>query len=111
MCRATGLVAGTYIITYQVEPDITTTTPSFTYRSYGVSSAVASLVANGIVGLCVGDSVPYTAPIVVASSPLRYSGSGVVILTATTTLYLSVRFAYTGTTFNTKGTLRVTKIA
>ena len=111
MCRASNLVAGTYIITYQIEFEILTTTRAITYRSYGVSTGVGSLVTNGLVGLCVGDSVPYTVPLTVGSSPLRYSGSGVTVLTSTTTLYLLVRFVYTGTTFNTKGTMRVTKIA
>jgi hypothetical protein len=111
MCRATGLVAGTYIITYQVEPEILTTTRAFTYRSYGVSNNATGLTIGGLVGLNYSDSIPYTAPITTAFTPLRYSGSGVTVLTSTTTLYLLVRFNYTGTTFNTKGTMRVTKIA
>jgi hypothetical protein len=111
MCRATSLVAGTYIITYQVEPEITTTSRAFSYISYGVSTTAGSLINNGIVGLNYADSTPYTAPATTASTLLRYSGSGVTVLSATTTLYLLVRFVYTGTTFNTKGTMRVTKIA
>jgi hypothetical protein len=111
MCRASNLVAGTYIMTYQVEPEITTTTRAFAYRSYGVSTSATSLTSGGVVGLTYCDSVPYTAPVMTATSPLRYSGSGVVVLTATTTLYLIVRFVYTGTTFNTKGTLKATRIA
>jgi hypothetical protein len=111
MCRATGLVAGTYIMTYQVEPEITTTTRVFTYRSYGVSTLSSSLINGGIVGLNYSDTIPYTAPVATAGTPLRYSGSGVVVLTATSNLFLLVRFLYTGTTFNTKGTLRATRIA
>jgi hypothetical protein len=111
MCRATNLVAGTYIMTYQVEPEISTTTRAFTYRSYGVSTSSGSLSSNGIVGLNFGDSVSFTAPVVSGTTPLRYSGSGVVVLTNTTTLFLLVRFVYTGTTFNTKGTLKATRIA
>jgi hypothetical protein len=112
MCRASNLTAGTYLITYYVDLDISATTRAFTYRSYGISTAVGSLTAGGgIVGLCVGDSVPFTAPVITGTTPVRYIGSGVCVLTATTTLYLLVRFIYTGTTFNTKGTLRVTKLA
>lgn len=112
MCRASSLTAGTYLITYYIDLDISTTTRVFSYRSYGISSAVGSLTGAGaIVGLCVGDSVPYTAPIITGTTPVRYIGSGVCVLTATTTLYLLVCFVYTGTTFNTKGTLRVTKLA
>jgi hypothetical protein len=112
MCRASNLTAGTYLITYYVDLDISATTRGFTYRSYGISSSVGSLTGGGgIVGLCVGDSVPYTAPVITGTTPVRYIGSGVCVLTATTTLYLLVRFVYSGTTFNTKGTLRVTKLA
>jgi hypothetical protein len=111
MCRATNLVAGTYIITYQVEPDIATTSRAFTFRSYGVSTGTGSLINNGLVGLCVADTIPFTAPIATVTTGIRYSGSGVTVLTSTTTLYLLVRFVYTGTTFNTKGTLRATRIA
>jgi hypothetical protein len=111
MCRATSLVAGTYIMTYQVEPDITTTTRVFSYISYGVTTVAGSLTTGGIVGLNQGDTTPFTAPVATGTTGIRYSGSGVVVLSTTTTLYLSVRFVYTGTTFNTKGTLRATKIA
>ncbi len=112
MCRASNLVAGTYLITYYVDLDLTTTTRGFTYRSYGISTAFGSLTAGGgIVGLCVGDNVPFTSPVITGTTPVRHIGSGVCVLTATTTLYLLVRFIYTGTTFNTKGTLRVTKLA
>tara|TARA_R110000868_G_scaffold397819_1_gene670698 strand:- start:2478 stop:4475 length:1998 start_codon:yes stop_codon:yes gene_type:complete len=112
MCRASNLTAGTYLITYYIDLDISATARVFSYSSYGISSAVGSLTGAGaIVGLCVGDSVPYTAPVITGTTPVRYIGSGVCVLTATTTLYLLVRFVYTGTTFNTKGTLRVTKLA
>jgi len=111
MCRASNLAPGTYIMTYQVEPEISTTTRAFTYRSYGVSTTSGSLSSNGVVGLNFGDSVSFTAPVVSGTTPLRYSGSGVVVLSNTTTLFLLVRFVYTGTTFNTKGTLRATRIA
>jgi hypothetical protein len=112
MCRASNLVAGTYLITYYIDLDISTTTRVFSYRSYGISSTVGSLNnASAIVGLCVGDDVPFTAPVVTGNTPVRHIGSGVCVLTATTTLYLLVRFIYTGVTFNTKGTLRVTKLA
>jgi hypothetical protein len=109
--RATNLVAGTYIITYQVDLAITTTTRAFVYRSYGISTSAGSLTTPGIPGLCLHDSVPFTAPVVTGTTPVRYIGSGVVVLTATTTLFLLVRFVYTGTTFNTTGMLRVTRIA
>jgi hypothetical protein len=112
MCRASNLTAGTYLITYYIDLDISTTTRVFSYRSYGISSTVGSLNnASAIVGLCVGDDVPFTAPVVTGNTPVRHIGSGVCVLTATTTLYLLVRFIYTGVTFNTKGTLRVTKLA
>lgn len=112
MCRASNLVAGTYLITYYIDLDISTTTRVFSYRSYGVSTTAGSLNnASAIVGLCVGDDVPFTAPIVTGNTPVRHIGSGVCVLSATSTLYLLVRFIYTGTTFNTKGTLRVTKLA
>ena len=113
MCRASNLTAGTYLITYYVDLDISGTTRVFSYRSYGITTVAGSLTSagSGIVGLCVGDSVPFTAPVITGTTPVRYIGSGVCVLTATTTLYLSVRFVYTGTTFNTKGTFRVTKLA
>jgi hypothetical protein len=111
MCRVTSLVAGTYIVTYQLELLLELSARVFSYRSYGISTTVTGLVGSPVLGLVVGDSVPYTAPAMVSSNPVRYSGSGVVVLTATTTLYLLTRFVYTGTTFSTTGNLRVTRIA
>jgi hypothetical protein len=111
MCRASNLVAGTYIVTYQLELLLGLSARVFSYRSYGIATTVGGLVGNPVLGLVVGDSVPYTAPTMAASNPVRYSGGGVVVLTATTTLYLLTRFVYTGTTFSTTGNLIVTRIA
>lgn len=111
MCRASNLVAGTYIVTYQLELLLSLSARVFSYRSYGIATTVSGLVGNPVLGLVVGDSVPYTAPTMLPANPVRYSGGGVVVLTATTTLYLLTRFNYTGTTFSTTGNLIVTRIA
>lgn len=107
-----ALTFGKYFITYEIEIQMATTTRAFSYMGYGITSSTVAnaLITTNKVGLCVGNPIPFTAPVFVSPRVFKLQGSGYVDIASTQTLYLLIYLVYTGTTTTAFGSMYITKI-
>ena len=109
--NSTSLNPGTYSITYSIEIQNTTgTTKTVSYVNHGIYSGATSSLTDFVFGLTNAQYATGTIPVTLGVNVPRYSGSGIVVLTTATTLYLKFYSIYTGTTYTVTGQMDVTKI-
>jgi hypothetical protein len=109
--QTASLDPGTYSITYSIEIQNTTgTTKIVSYINYGIFTGSGSSLATNVFGLTNGNYTTFTIPATITTQLPRYSGSGIVVLTTATILYLKFFSVYTGTSYTVTGQMNVTKI-
>jgi hypothetical protein len=109
--NSTSLNPGTYSITYSIEIQNTTgTTKAISYVNHGIYSGSAASLSDFVFGLTNAQYATGTIPVTLGITVPRYSGSGIVVLTTATTLYLKFYSIYTGTSYTVTGRMDVTKI-
>ena len=109
--NSTSLVPGTYSITYSIEiQNATGTTKVVSYVNHGIYSGASASLSDFVFGLTNAQYATGTIPVTLGLTIPRYSGSGIVVLTTATTLYLKFYSIYTGTSYTVTGRMDVTKI-
>ena len=109
--NSTSLVPGTYSITYSIEiQNATGTTKVVSYVNHGIYSGASASLSDFVFGLTNAQYATGTIPVTLGITIPRYSGSGIVVLTSATTLYLKFYSIYTGTSYTVTGRMDVTKI-